>query len=557
MLEGGKFSVRMKKFLLLAVFFLAVSAGTVQAAQPEDALSSRPDDSPYYVVLRLEDTSRFLRWLVSRENINIIMPLILGSSESNSILGAVEIISAVIENTPLKSAALVIGMNKSSSKLEAPFFQMAFTVDDSVSSTVRKIAEGNASASDIAKLLLGNNNPIAAFAETMIKVVNEGNNIFRVDNELLFKAQDGMILLTNSKKEINLAMNSLKNSKSRLITNITRKFNTEDFMIAHIDYDVLFSKEGDKPPFNIKDLFEKPLNLELGFRRLTDKFILSVGGNFREAMKNSEQLLLSEKNKVKGGNIDLRNTGGKSSPLIAVGTWLDFSKFYLYPEIKPALNRLLRNLRNRFGINGDDFTNTFKGPFSLVVNDSVMIEGFKIPAVYISQTGIKGSASKVFSQLTKSPHFSKVQDGILQIDSSLSPISCLVSNKGDTLGIDFAELSSLQDNPDTKPAMNELMSRASLASMWVDFEGIQSWLNDDANGVFTALAPIGRLMGYGKQIDAAREVLGAKLSVPSVSLWADSPETYHLEFAIDNDVKPEDGLLAKLVKVYRDFNAKK
>ena len=529
---------------------------TLSYGNPERALSRQSDDSVYFV-LKLSDTSRFLKWLLSRENVNIFMPLILGSKEANEIIGGIEIISAIIENTPLRSAALTIGINKSEVKMGLPFFQMAFTVDNSVSSIVKKVAQGDASAVDIAKLLLGTKSPLASLAETMIKVEKERDNILKIDNEIFMKAQDDLIMLGTSMNEVTTAIKALSDEKFRMFNKISRRFTQPDFALIHIDPKTATELDDDD---ELKDLaltefFDKPLDIEFAFERLKDKFTISTGLNLTKALaKKYAARLKSEKIKpVKGGNIDLENAGNKTSPLMALGAYFDFSSFNEREELKSTIRSMMRQLKNRFGITEDEVTGLFNGPFSMVMNGNVEVEGFKIPALYFSQTGNKGVSAKVYAKLDKSPHFQKVQEGILQVDSSLSPVSCLIANRGDTLGISFAELSSLSEKPEPTPAFSELINKRAISAFWFDFAGLQSWLNDDENGVFTFAAPVAKLMGYGKYIDAAREILSAELSVPSMSFWADNSEVFHTEFSI-REIDAEKGLLSKLVKIYRDFN---
>ncbi|MBQ3447596.1 MAG: hypothetical protein IJG37_08140, partial [Synergistaceae bacterium] len=159
--------MRMRKVLCLAVIAAMLSSSAASALSlgdllpskllpspqtsesgllPENALVSRAEDS-VYGVLRLEDTGAFLRWLVSEENIDIFMPLILKSKHSSDIMGAVEFIRAFAEKTPIKSAAVIIG-TEDPDKKRPPFFQMAFTVDSSMAGTVRKIADGTAEDTD-------------------------------------------------------------------------------------------------------------------------------------------------------------------------------------------------------------------------------------------------------------------------------------------------------------------------------------------------------------------------------------------------------------------------
>ncbi len=177
----------------------------------------------------------------------------------------------------------------------------------------------------------------------------------------------------------------------------------------------------------------------------------------------------------------------------------------------------------------------------------------KIPALYISQTGAKGSAGRIFSLLTKSPHFKKAQEGILQLDPSISPVSCLVQNKGETLGINFAELSSLNATPEIKPALRDLMNEAGMLAFWIDFASIRDWITDDENGVFAMALPMAKIFGYSDIAEAVQDVLTAEFSVPSFSLRAEDVETYRLEFA-NVKVDSKNGLFARLVKVYQKFS---
>lgn len=545
--------MKIKKFPACVLLILFLFSGIGYAAQPEDALSSRPDDSVYFV-LRLGNTAKFLQWLLSSDNIKLIMPLILGSQQSNEILGAVEILSAIVQNTPLRSSALVIGVNKSDVKVKAPFFQMAFTVDPSVSSIVRNIAKGTASASDTAKLLLGANNPLTLFAESAIKVDRDKDNTFRVNNNMFMRAANDLVILGTSFNEAASAVNALKDSSKRLFTDKARRFGTDDFALVHVDQDTAkaLDEDGIEWPF-ISKYFDKPLDIEFAFRRLADKFIISTGLNLNEALKKRYKDMMPPLKKVKGGNIDVNNAGGKKTPLAALGSYFDADKVKDSSELKGAWNKAVREAQKRFGITEEDIKGVFSGPFSAAVNDSVTFEGFKIPALYISQTGTQEAVNTLYGKLTKSQHFSKVQEGILQLDSSLSPISCLIANRDGTLWIDFAELSSLGGTLELKPAFANLMERESSAALWLDFIGIRDWLLDDANGVFAAIAPIARIMGYNRHVQAVREVLGAEFSVPSVSLWSESDEIFHTEFALA-EIDPQKGLFAQLIKAILELS---
>ncbi len=522
----------------------------------EDALSQRSGDA-VYMALKLEDTGKFLRWLISRENIDVFMPLILGSKQSNEILGGIEVISSFVQNTPLKSAAMVIGMNREDIASNDMFFQMAFTVTPEAAPIVRKVSDGSAEAMDFAQLLLGEGSPLSSMAESMIKAEREGE-VYKLDNELYVKAEGGLVILGTSLKEVQSATTALKDEKLRLFGENTRRFSERDFALIHADFKTLEAIDGDED-FKPSEIFDEPLNVEFAFERLSDKFIIKSGINIIESMKKEYADIVSSSMKehtpVKGGYIDLTGMGTQT-PLAAFGGCIYIGNLKKVPEVpavKAVWDFVVKQLRLRFGISEEEFTGLFTGPLSLAVNDNVTFEGFKIPGIYVSQTGRKGYAGKVFSKLSKLPHFHKVQDGILQLDTSISPISCFIQDKGEALGIYLAELSSItSDAPTLKPALEALMARPAVSSFWIDFAGIQSWLLDDENGVMMVLGPIAAFSGHGKEFKAFREVLGAELSVPSISWNAESAEVSRIEFAIAG-IKPENGLISKLVKLYREF----
>ena len=521
----------------------------------ENALTTCPNNS-VYMVLKLDNTEALLKWIFSRENIDTFMPLILASEDSNEILGTVEVISAFAENTPLKNAALVVGI--SDGKIPLPFFQMAFTVKPELSPIIKRISDGSADAVDIAKLFLGFDSPLAAFAESMIKVEKANDNILKIDNELFMKASDnGMIILGMSENDIKASLNAVEHSDSKLFGKYERKFSGKNVAFFHVDtkFAAKLDDDDDKDEdFNIEYLqkvFDKPLNVELDFERMPDKFIISTALNLREAFTKyyAEKTFKDRDNvRVKGGYLNLL---GKNSPLFALSGFLDLSLFkdYGHPDTDKIWKNVMRNLRNRFGLSEDDVIEALRGPFSLTVNDNVSVEGIKIPAVY---TSIFGKPAKVFDILSKSPHFHKVQEGVLQIDSSVSPISCIVENKNDMLGLHFADLENISSKPEVKPALNELMNKLSISSYWIDFEGIRSWITAPENGILIMLEPLARFTGNGEIFDDVKSVLDAEFSIPSISFWADSQEIMYTQFNI-SEINSSNGLLRKIIGLSRKY----
>jgi len=545
--------MRTKKFLLALVLCVTVFTASAFAVEVEDALTPAPEQS-VYAVFRLDDTQALLKWIFSKEHVDTFMPLILASESSNEILGAVEMISAFAENTPLKSAALLVGVM--GDKNPEPFFKMAFNVKDDAEPFVKKISDGTAEAVDIAKLVMGKNNPMVSFAETMIKVEKADDNILKVDNELFLKAQDGMIIAGLSADDVKNSLNALEDEKARLFTNKARRFAPKDFAWFHVDAKTLDTLDEDDEVDieEVEKYLDKPLDVELGFMRVPGKFLLSIAANLKDAL-TEKAFAASSLNRYinktsKGGYINL---AGAKNPLLVLAGMFNVEGLKMSSEGIEIWNELVKQAKNRFGISEDDLRDLFAGSLSITVNDNVTIEGIKVPAFYFSLTGKDGTAEKIFEKLEKSPYLHKVQDGVLQVNTDLSPAPCFITRKGNELGINVAELANISAETALKPELEELLKVDSISSSWIDFAGIQSWILAPENGVLTTLEPIARIFGQGELYDACKEVLEAKFSVQSMSMHSDSIEVVHTEFAIDENVKAEDGFLAKLVKISKKF----
>ena len=551
--------MRAKRFLSAALLGIFVFTGAAFSAEVEDALTPCPEQS-VYAVLKLNDTQNLLKWLFSKENIDTFMPLILASEEANEIMGVVEMISAFAENTPLQSAALLCGVY--GDKTPMPVFKAAFTVKPEVEPFVKKVADGTAEAIDIAKLVLGKDNPLASFAESMIKVEKAEDNILRVDNEIFMKAQDNMILLALSADDIKSSLNALENPDARLFNeNMPRRFAPKDFAWLHLAPETLDALDEDDAidPDELAKYLLKPINIEFGFMRVPGKFLISTAVNLKEAVAQEYLGKAFQIDRfstpVKGGHINLETSGGVKSPLFAFGGQLNIEgiKASKSKEVLELWNLVIKQLKNRFNLAEEDVVKLLNGALSIVVNDNISVEGVKVPAVYVSQTSDKETVAKVFSTFEKSQHFSKVQEGVLQANTDVSPAPFFIKKDGSTLSVNFVDLENISAKPELKPSLKEFMDTEATSAMWIDFAGIQSWIVDAENGVLAVLGPIAKFSGYGEIYDAAKEILDAKLSVPSVSARSESIEIVHTEFEIDENVKPEDGLFAKLVKVAKKF----
>lgn len=541
--------MKIRKIFCAAVLVLTIFASSVFAAKPQDALSIRPEDSIYFV-LGLSDAGNLSRWVMSQENIDAFMPLILSSESSNEIIGILELVRAITSNTPLKSAALNIGITKEDPN--EPFIQMAFTVDDKLAPTVAKIKDGTAEASDFAKLFLGLDSAMLSFAEPMIKTELGEDNVYSINNEIKFKAVGDLLILALSDNDLKAALNAVDVEDARLFHSIERKFDTEDFIFFHADFDTIKTLDDDEAIQNMAKYFAKPMHIEFAFKRVPDKFSMSIGFNPREAIKEEyiTRFLKDSVPPVKGCYVDLDKAGGSTSPILAMAGILRTEKILDHKEIKELWAKGAKFIEQITGITEADMMGILNGAFSIVVNDVINMEGIKLPALYMSFKGQEGAPAQIFDKLANSKFFARIQDKTLQLDSSISPVSCLVINHGDSLAFDFADLASLNEKPQPSGAFAELMNQEGISVFWLDFEGIQKWIAD--NNVMEILTPMAKIFGYGKIAEDAAKILSAKLSVPSVLVWAESEEKIHWEFAI-KEVAPEDGLLTRIVSICKDY----
>ena len=547
-----------KKIIAFTLIFVCIISGTALAAQTEDALTVRPEKSAY-IVIKNEDLSGFLRWLISRNNMKAIAPIVDGLDESS-----IEMVASVVDNLPLKSAAISAGLIKSGEKDTLPFFQAAFTLHPSASVIADKIEVASAEAKDIAGMLVGKDSPFVGLLETMIKVEREPGKILKVNNEIFMKAEKGVIFVGSDINELKSAYDAFSSGENALVKNFGRKFNASNFAIIHADFDTLaLLEETDKEIQEAKKYFAKPINIEFGFDSQPDKLTIGTAINILDALseKYAKKIKLMKVEPVKGGYISMAGIGGNSSPFLATGGVVKITPEDLGKEGLEVAEELFKFLK-KFDITSADFFKLAEGASSLVIGaSSVPVEGFKIPSFFITKTGTAGTAEAIFNKIAAKPFFSVVQgsfegwDKLLQADSSLSPASFLIGLRGDTLGLGACEVSAIGENKALKPTLQNLLSRKSISSMWLDFAAIQDWFNNDDNGVFAILTPLATFSGYGDVVLSLRKLLNAKLSVPSMAFYCASEEVFFFEFDLA-DVKPEEGFLVHAIDLYKKIEAK-
>ena len=520
----------MKRFLFRLGLILTLSLcifSAAWAANPEDALSAKPKES-VYGVLRVEDLGGFLRWAVSEENLKTFAPL----AELDE--ASIQKITSVLAAMPVKSAALVVGMTKEG----MPFFQAALS---------------GAEAENVGEFVLGQGNPMAPMVESMLQ---EGG--------ISFEMKDDLLLLGLGPDSLKEGLAALEDEGKRLSLN--RRFTVKDFALVHTDFDATGTlalaaaeddearAEAEKKLQDIKKYFRAPLDVEFGFESFADRFLLSMGTNLKESM-NPEYLKDLEKlEAVPGGHIRLLGDG---SPLLALGSTLNLKSFKRYAELKDTIEEGLDALKS-IGLSKDDIQNLVNGAFSLTIGGGFFqYEGLKFPAVCLTQSGQENAASSIVAtlggkeDLPLNPVQAEGWDKMLQVDSSVSPVPCLLGAQGETLLLGLTDVASLAGTPSPAPKLKELLEKDARGALYMDFVGLQSYLKSASDMMAAFMPLLGEVTGeesLPQMGELINDVLNAKLSIPSFSLWGSEMETCFMEFALA-DVPAGEGLWAKLVKV--------
>ena len=532
----------LKKFTA-AMILIALFAVPSFALDTTNALTQRPENS-IYGLIKLQNLSGFVSWLLSRENLNIAAKF-----AGNDTLDAetIDLICNVVENLNFTETALLVGND---SGKEGDFFvQSAFKLKPENDELLTQFKSGKATAEDVAKLLLGKS-ALAPMLATMLDV-KFNNGIYTVSNMAFLSIMpDDMFIAASSNEEILKAIESYT-GKARLLENVERKYNTPDFIYSYCDYKLLSAFDKDAAKEAAK-YFKQPLKLETAFDLQPEKFIFSMSGNFVEAMTDEYAAQIKEYAPVKGGNINFDGIGGEASPLFAIGMRMNMEAAKDLPGFKDFLD--LFKFARRFGITEDDIVKFLSGAFSLAINDSVPFQGMKFPAVFFSQTS--ETAPAIFEKIAKAKQFSEVKtdyaywEKLLQADNSLSPVSCLVGKSGNTLGVSIAEATTFNARPVLNPELQKLADTLAFSALWIDFAGLQSWIQN--TGALGMLAPLAMVGGATEQFKAFADIINAKFSVPYISSNVPEIGTVQFEFGLA-EVPAGEGVLTKIADAYVKF----
>ncbi|MBR0097598.1 MAG: hypothetical protein IJP88_10475 [Synergistaceae bacterium] len=536
---------------LCAVICLSVSS-LAFAYQPEEALIPRPEKS-VYSVLRLDNLGNFLRYLGSEKNVKLFAPL-AGMGEDEAAMIAMSLAAV-----PAESTALVFGVDEN----ETPFVQLVVKMPESLKAKLDLVANGEAKAEDLAAVLLGENSPVAPMGAMVLEVKKTDDGLLNVLDTLNLSAKGDLLIAALSAEDVKAALKALEDKDARL--KIERRFAAKDFAITHVDADVLekitpaeeagVSKE---ELAEAKKMLDGPFETETAFESLADRFRISFAADMTALADKFEN---PNAKAVKGGYINLM---GDRSPLLALGSVLYGETIKNYPGFKDIWTEAVDVLKN-LNISEESFINFLTGSFALTIGNSlVSFEGMKVPAVFVTKEGQNGAAKEFAAAIAKQadklliPVEAAGWDSLAQVDSNTSPVSVLLGVKGEMLYAGMAEKDSLSEKPEIKGQLAEIMAKDSLGSFFMDFKGLQDYLKGDgANAMAMAgmFAPMVLDDKAEAVMAAMTDILDAKLSVPSVGLYAPSYGTCIMDFMTEEVENVEDTLSAKLIKLYNIINA--
>ena len=535
---------------LCAVICLSVSS-LAFAYQPEEALIPRPEKS-VYSVLRLDNLGNFLRYLGSEKNLKLFAPLAgMGDDET-------AMITMSLAAVPADSTALVLGVDEH----ETPFVQLVIKMPESLHGKLDLIAKGEAKAEDLAALLLGEKSPVAAMGAVVLEVKKTDDGLLNISDALNVSAKGDLLIAALSAEDVKAALKALDDKDARL--KIERMFSAKDFMLTHVDADVLekitpadagVSKE---ELAAAKNMLDGPLKTETAFESLADRFRISFATDMTALNDKFEN---PKAKAVEGGYINLM---GDRTPLLAVGSVLYGESIKNYPGFKDIWAQAVDVLKN-FNISEESFINFLTGPFALTIGNSlVTFEGMKVPAVFITKEGQNGAAKEFAAAIAKQadklliPVEAADWDSLAQVDSNTSPASALLGVKGEMLYAGMADKDSLSEKPELSGQLAELMYKDSLGSLFIDFKGLQDYLKGDGASAMAMAEMFAPMVLNDKSeavMAAMTDILNAKLSVPSVGFYAPAYGTCIMDFMTEEVENVEDTLSAKLIKLYNIINA--
>ncbi|MDR1376026.1 MAG: hypothetical protein LBJ22_00830 [Synergistaceae bacterium] len=545
--------------IIFAALLIFVLAPVSWAADPQDALSAKPETSIYWAA-RLDDLGGTLQSILSPANIEMFATLV----EPQNAQG-IRIATNLASQLPAKSVAFVVGVTADG---ETPFFQAAISIPEQMQPKLDLVAGGQAKPEDLITLLLGD--AALLFAQTLSSfTVQEGpEGPYYAFGEGNFggpflAARENLLLIALSPADMNASLATLGKAESRLA--FKRSFESPNYALMHLDTSAFanFVEEEQKAEMEaLRSYFKAPLETEMAFDAKPGKFLVSAKVNL-EAFKDIGRW---EKMTPKpGGGLFLAG-GGKL--LFGLGALSSFraDEWKINPDFAAVWNRLFRELEKK-AITERDIENLLTGSISLVFGSDATILGKQAPGFYIALNGQEGAASKILSKivddeaLSQAVPFSPLKvegwDSLFMVDPAIVPASLLLGVSKEILFLGVVDPKSLGERPELLPEASELFKEDLIFSGFFDLAAMWQYLRKE---VGDPASNVGFLFSQAFQNDAAfgalvKDLLNAEFTVSSVKLWGPALDKGFTELTLV-DVPQEKRLLPKLVNLAASVNAR-
>lgn len=532
--------------------FLMLWVSAAWGAVPQEALSKRSPKA-IYMALSIDDLGGLVRYVLSSENIDLFAPLM----DEKTLEGA-RMISAVVSKMPVGTAALAAGTDENL----VPFLQLALALPAELQPKLDLVESGQAKAEDIVSLLLGDGGLV--FAPILESELRKGDQGFYSlkDGSVVFTARSGLLLMGLSAGDLEASLKALADREERLPLN--RRLEARNLSLLHLDFATMLhiaesrKDEASEKPFDEIDAnvlgayFKAPLEIEYGYEKTPEHFLVSVAANVEEAFSSAYLERLAEIEPEAGGALFLTGTG---RPLFALGSKWSFksSDLAVYPEVANLWKEGI-GLLAQYGISEAEVENLLSGSVSLVCGGSASVMGGKSPGAYLALTGREGAAASIFKKIVGNEDFSsalptvpvemKDWEAVLQVDPALLPLPVLLGVKGETLFLGIQDAASLNAAPELSAELRSLLEKSSMSTSFFDFKAIGAALNNILND---EKSPLPGLLP-SETLPLLKGVLGAELSVPFVGIWAPRSDRAFAEGLLV-EVPAGKGLMAEIVKV--------
>lgn len=532
--------------------FLMLWVSAAWGAVPQEALSKRSPKA-IYMALSIDDLGGLVRYVLSSENIDLFAPLM----DEKTLEGA-RMISAVVSKMPVGTAALAAGTDENL----VPFLQLALALPAELQPKLDLVESGQAKAEDIVSLLLGDGGLV--FAPLLESELRKGDQGFYSlkDGSVVLTARSGLLLMGLSAGDLEASLKALADREERLPLN--RRLEAKNLSLLHLDFATMLhiaesrKDEASEKPFDEIDAnvlgayFKAPLEIEYGYEKTPEHFLVSVATNVEEAFSSAYLERLAEIEPEAGGALFLTGTG---RPLFALGSKWSFksSDLAVYPEVANLWKEGI-GLLAQYGISEAEVENLLSGSVSLVCGGSASVMGGKSPGAYLALTGREGAAASIFKKIVGNEDFSsalptvpvemKDWEAVLQVDPALLPLPVLLGVKGETLFLGIQDAASLNAAPELSAELRSLLEKSSMSTSFFDFKAIGAALNNILND---EKSPLPGLLP-SETLPLLKGVLGAELSVPFVGIWAPRSDRAFAEGLLV-EVPAGKGLMAEIVKV--------